>query len=32
MAVEDEQQSGDFNFDDNRIDGLSARYYRVLTQ
>jgi hypothetical protein len=32
VAVEDEQQSGDFSFEDDRPDELAACYYRVVTQ
>ena len=31
-ALEDEQQSGDFSFEDDPSDESSARYYRVVTQ
>jgi hypothetical protein len=32
VALEDEQQSGDFSFEDDQSDKLPARYYRVVTQ
>jgi arylsulfate sulfotransferase len=32
VAVEDEQQSGEFSFEDDQSDGLAACYYRVVTQ
>jgi hypothetical protein len=31
-AIEDEQQSGNFSFEDDQSDEPAARYYRVLTQ
>ena len=32
MAMEDEQQNGDFSFEDEQSDEFPARYYRVVTQ
>ena len=31
-ALEDEQQSGDFSFEDDQFEELPVRYYRVVTQ
>jgi hypothetical protein len=32
VALEDEQESGDFTFNDDQSSELPVRYYRVVTQ